>query len=439
MRAALKALRLPGDTRIEGVLQMKTLVIIVCLALSLASQFGLEAEKSEFARAWSISDPLVVILAAFCVIQVAASKWRLDSTAWFQFGTIICLLLSGIVNQNLSNGTLLNFIRTASGGLAVYVAMMNSVDSGRLIRRFGFLCFVSAVVLWGFGAAPIIEKFSSDFRSDQALFGTTEINTFGFMFVLMFGASAPFWVLDNRFFAGTIISGVMVAGAASSLSRSAVSTLAISLVAILATGGSSRRKGTPITPLLILCTVAAVLYGRFVTLGSESAAAELVQRKVNEYGDDAVNLRLSELTITPIMEWAKEPFMVLLVGDGMTFQHTFLANAVWMSGLLGLICGIGTYVSLIVDAVRNFRFNRGSRVHRIVSMCFGVLVLAMILDDSVTNHRFHNQMICYFFFAAAGAFSGFLRSQRSKLPEVIYRNVTTGHMAGEIRSAIMPG
>ncbi len=88
---------------------MKTILITFCLTICMRAAFGVEAEKAEYTRAWALADPVLVLLLLVCVWNLSAGKWRLDGTGLFMFANVLVLGFSALVNDQFSNGTLLNF------------------------------------------------------------------------------------------------------------------------------------------------------------------------------------------------------------------------------------------------------------------------------------------------------------------------------------------
>jgi hypothetical protein len=207
----------------------------------------------------------------------------------------------------------------------------------------------------------------------------------------------------------------MAMGAFVSLSRSAITNLLIAACIIIVAEHGGRRRLTRLVAMLTGMIAAGILIGfLFSSLGVLSGARAFVENKVSGYEDDAVNTRIQDLTIKPIIEWWKQPTSTLLFGDAVSHQHTFIANALWMGGVLELFCGAAIYLSMAACAVRAIRTRAAGS--RLIGGCFLALVLAMFLDDSVANSRYESQFVAYCFYVIAGAFSGSLRFQLRSSP-----------------------
>ncbi len=286
--------------------------------------------------------------------------------------------------------------------------MSNSVRNARDLRRFCWLCVVFAVIIFGLSIPNLSAAWSAGFTNNVLTFGVMDLNGYGFLFVLLFCATAPLWLIWKDVFRGLVVGGGLAAGALISLSRSAWANLliAVAIIFVLREFKGSRGRVRRAMTLLLAMSLAGLAIRRVSQ--ARPGAAQFGEQKVSDFEDDAVNTRLVQLTLNPIGDWLQQPVPTLIIGDAASFQHTFLANALWFTGIAGLICGLGIYLSLMVRAWHAWRRSRNSE-HWLTAACFLAVVVAMVFDDSATNHRYHSQMLSYLFFSTTGAFTGSLR------------------------------
>ncbi len=386
---------------------MKQLTLIGCLLVSILAGIGIEAEKAQYARAWSWADPLIPFLAALVIWQLSVGQWRLNRTALILALNVAVLGLAGIANAT-ANGTLLNFGRNATVAFLVYVATFNTVRNQRDLKLYSGLVMLAAVGVYVLSIPNLIAAWSGGFTNLFYVFGFIDLNALGFIFVLLFCSSAPRWLNSVKFTQGVAFGGALAVGALVSFSRSAWTTLAASALLITTLRDSRGVKDRVFR--FVTLAAAFVVAGLIFNWVAQQlpGAAQFGQNKVDDYGDDAIGLRWIELTVKPVQEWLDQSLLVVLFGDGVTFQHTFVANAVWMSGFFGLVSGIAVYVSMGLTALKATRFHANREV-QLAGACYLAMVVAMFLDDSVTNQKFHSQLISYLFAGSAGAFSGSFR------------------------------
>lgn len=395
---------------------MKLVLTVLCLAASFLSTYGVTTERLETMRSWSLAEPVLFVIGCLFLLRMLMGTWKLDAVSVFQALTPFLLILSGLLNNALSNGTLLNFVRTSLAGAVLYITMLNVIRGVNDLRRFSWLCLLAAFIVYAISIPTLATTWRGGFTNIFFVFGMTDLNSFGFLYVLLFCASAPLWLSDQKLWRGFLIAGFLASGAMLSLSRSAWSNIAVaSLVGFMVRDTRSKGRGLRVIGLG-LGLLAAFFVFTFVA-DRLPGAREFGAVKVNDYGDDAVRVRLLDLTLRPLQEWIHEPVSTLVLGDAISFQHTFIANALWVSGILGLICGVGVYTGMMLQAVRAWR-SRTSSIpgYRMIGACYAALVIVMFLDDSITNHRFHSQLLSYLFYASAGAFAGCLRNQKAAAP-----------------------
>jgi hypothetical protein len=384
---------------------MKNTLIVLCVASCVLAAFGFEQEKLVYSNSWSLADPVIGFLGIVCLWQASTARWRLDGTALFSIANLLVLGFSALLNGKISNGTTLNFGRVAFSGLIVYVAMSNLVRNGRDLRRFGALCLLSCAVIYGFSIPNFLTGWSAGFTNQLFAFGYVDLNAYGFLFVLLFCATAPMWLSWADILRGLLVGASLASGAFISLSRSAWANLLVAS-AVIFTFRDSRTSGHRIVrsmTLILAIGVALLVIDRVSQ--ALPGATQFRQAKVDDFEEDAVNVRLVDLTITPIKAWAGQSAPVLMIGDAVSYQHTFLANALWFTGITGLICGLGIYGSMFRSAWLAWRYPVNSE-YRLAAVCYLATVAVMVLDDSATNHRYHSQMLSILFFAASGAFAG---------------------------------
>jgi hypothetical protein len=387
---------------------MKTFLIVLCLAACILAGIGIEEEKEQFARSWSLADPLIALCGAICLTMFLSGKWRTDQTSLFIIATGVVLAASASANGEWKNGTLLNMGRTVTSDAILYVIMFNVVRDVRALRRFCWLILATAAVIFQLSIPTLMSTWSLGFTNILYTFGAIDLNTFGFSCVILFCASAPLWLSWREVFRGFLVGTALASGALLSFSRSAWTNLLIAagFMAVLRGNTSSRQRVTRIVTMGLGLIAAFFIINSVTSLLPD--AAQFGKAKINDYGIDVVDTRLDELTLKPVLEWSHEPVVTILIGDATSIQHTFVANSVWTTGLFGLLCGAGTYWTMGWTAIAALR-KASLKEHRLTAACFLALVVVMFLDDSVTNHRFHAPFISYLFFATAGAFSGLLR------------------------------
>ena len=389
---------------------MKTLLMIFCLAICILAAYQFEPEKIVYSRSWSFADPLLAILALVCILQLGTGRWRIDQCAAIQLASVAILGVTALVNSAWNNGTLLNSARMACASALLYITMRNITGDLRDLRRFSGLCLMTGLVVYAISIPKFLTTWSADFTNYFFVFGFENLNDFGFLFVMVFCASAPFWLRDRNIIRGFFAAALLASGALISLSRSAWTTLGIAALICASVRDVKSKRARIIRLLAVGAGFIAAAYVFSLMVARLPEAQQFGEKKLAGYGEDAVDTRLIDLTLTPFLEWLREPPSTWIFGDAVSDHHTFFANAIWSTGIFGLAAGLALYISMARTAIHAWRLRSNSlKEYKLAGACYAALVLVTFLDDSATNIRYHSQVVTYLFYASAGAFAGFLR------------------------------
>jgi hypothetical protein len=378
--------------------------LLAAFAAVAASGFYAETLEGLDIRKWSYGDPICAVLFLVSIVSVLLRRWRLDLPAFMMAGYLATMAVSGLYNETLTKGTFLNFARNATWGLGLYVVGLNTVRTKATLEQAYQVAALFCAFLVASSMISMPTLWSSGFHNLVPLVGGLSLNEFGFIVALLFTFLATWWAMSPHSLIRGAVLVLALAGVGLSFSRSAYSNVIIAGT-ILALG--TARKQNLKAALLAVLTVIGLMsvQGELMNLFPETET--FWEEKVATYGSEVRQLRLVELNVEPVLEWATQPTELLLMGDGITFQHSLVPSTLWMTGLLGAIFMGLYYFGLLRNAVELWRKwppDTGLRIN--LGIGFFALILIMFLNDLIANHRNHSAVICYLFGLTSGVFSG---------------------------------
>jgi hypothetical protein len=398
---------------------IKRTVLLLAYAACVASVFPLLGSEETDAPHWVLADPICAGLGVYCAVMVILGKWRLDAPAGWMMAYLVLFGLTGALHYSSLTGTFFGFGQTATYTLVLYLTAMNTVRTPKDLKlTWAYSAATSCV----FVIVPVIslyQTWTDRFTNVVVLIGNLgNMNAWGFVLVILFCPILLAWLSSVRLAWLSSVRSVgwlfilmsVLVGIGLSLSRGAY--IGVTLISVLLLKGGSRTgRWTRALSLCVVAGVAIIALREIIVVQPD--AAQFLSRKADSYSTDIYENRLYAANLTPMSAWLVEPLDVIVIGDGVSYQHSLLSNTLYMTGLTGVVVMVLYHMAMWKTAVslwRNkaalsdFQCNPGS-------ILMG-LVVAMLLNDLSTNLRFHSPTVGYLFGVTAGALVGYARELR---------------------------
>ena len=383
------------------------LLVGAFLACGLAG-YAIEPEKYIYAHSWSMADPLCGILATITLWLFLLGKWRMDTPSLWMAAYVCMYAVTMTFNATWNSGTALNFFRTATAALVLYIVVHNVMCNIDDLKWFYWLTALLGIIVSLTGIFVLIGQWADNFAKVLNVVsvlgsGPNTMNSWAFVQVMCLAIALAWWFQSPAAVHRALTCAVLGVGIALSLSRTAYSCLV--LILLFAVVGARRRHAKRVI-VIVFSVVGAI----WLAIGQLSEAVPqamtLAGEKLNTYQSDLNDTRLVALTIDPLMAWLRQSPVVWIVGDGSSQQHNLLTNCLWMTGLLGTFLMVGYHTALFRKALKLWRAERKTySAPATLGSVFFALILVMLLDDLLTNLRNHSSGVAYTFAVLAGGLS----------------------------------
>ena len=406
--------------------------VMAYVVMSIPALFCVQvSQEGQLARHYSYGEIGMVVLLLYLAIRVLLRKEQPYLPTMCCLAVSAAYLLSGLVNQTASSGTILTFARNWLLCGVLYQVVFRLACDGRFRTLIQRLCVVMSLILGGLWANAAGQRWWSVLPGQRiallsgadSVLSVTNNNGLGMCFVFL---SVPCFiaVIEHRqsaLYAVGVVTGIL--GVVASFSRTAY--ICIAVVAICASiDGFSRRRRSSLALIIFAAGISIAAY--FWALQTVPGAEAYWSQKVNRSGEELRDLRFGQLILEPIVNWSGSSLVGILFGDGKSFQHSVISNAIVMTGMLGFVCVMTAYAQMFLGAVRRGTTGYRPRASVNVRWLLGGTVCAMFAGDCVTNLIDHLPTLASLFVIVVASFSpqrvgADPRDARGRVPE--YGNI----------------
>lgn len=329
------------------------------------------------------SDAVFVLLVLLFLKDLVDGRLRFPRFAQDWLFYILILLFSGLVNLTFLEGPFLNIFKTYCFSFVLFVMVYSYIQNG-LLRKKMFLIY-SAILLVAFMIKTWTEMQANllaadvEFTSVGLFDSSLNLNTWGFILVLFLVQTLYFAVTTKFKNLAIIIAGITLIFIFFSYSRTAYT---LALMALLWTFLYVDRgaKNTIVLPLILLGVI--YLGWNIWEFNISEDSLSFLERKSTGYGDDLVNTRFQMINILPLEEHYSEFNIInIVVGDGISIQHSFLSHTLIVTGILGFIVYVRRFWSQLAVLIENIK----RRLLVKESKMLVLLLLIILINDFITN------------------------------------------------------
>jgi len=337
--------------------------------------------------------------------MILQGEWRIDKPAWWMSAYVCMHAVTMAVNATWGSGAALNFFRTATWALVLYIIVHNAMCNIDDLKWFYWLAALLGIIVALNGIFVLVGGWGQSFTNLLPVLGRSPntMNSWGFVQVMCFAIAVAWWAQSPTAVHRALTCVVLVVGITLSLSRTAYTCVVLILLfTVVGTRGRNAAR--------IAVIVSAVGCAMWLATGqlreSVPQAMTFLNKKVDSYQSDLNDTRLVGITIDPLTKWVRQSPAVWILGDGSTQQHNLLINCLWMTGLLGTLSMVGYHTALFRKSLKLWRAERRTSLASAnLGPAFFALVLVMLLDDILTNLRNHSSVVAYTFAVLAGGLS----------------------------------
>ena len=123
----------------------------------------------------------------------------------------------------------------------------------------------------------------------------------------------------------------------------------------------------------------------FFGFNVSDSAISFFNNKSSNYGEDLISTRFYLINIDPIINnFEKFNILQILIGDGVSIQHSFLSHTLIVTGLLGFMIFIKKYYLIIKDSFRLIKKGVSNNISKFLILT----ILIVLINDFITNVSF---------------------------------------------------
>lgn len=326
----------------------------------------------------TLADYICVPLFIVSCYKILLKRWGFDIFFKLTSIYIICMLLSALFNGNLFNTTFINFFRNYTYGSIIYLVTVNCLKSYKDIKVLLFF-FLAYVLVFLFNYQTMMQdSFSQDLAHIDFGYGRNNV-AFTAMLLAIFCEFLFYSKLLKSYI--VLLIPLMLLIMVSCASRFAFIMFVTSFIVyrIFAKTGFSKRELFTIVLLMLVTPFVSSLLMNYIDSSFLSSSSEYLTEKVNNADDDFIHLRIFAINLIPIEKFYNENGLGhLLLGDGVSIQHSWFSHTFITTGIVGLICYIKTNIELILWSFK----------YKGVGLFLFIFITAMISNDFITNARF---------------------------------------------------
>lgn len=345
---------------------------------------------------------------AFIFIDgVVKKKYRFPKFAKYWVYYVLVLVFSAVLNLTFFDGPFLNIFKTNVISLMYFVivyslVLKNGIKANSFIKGIGILGIAFLIKTW----PQMQEAWAAsevDFTNVGVYDSSLNLNTWGFVLVLFLIIMVYAWFSKIYSRIALISCVIIVAFIFFSYSRTAYSLVGLILVWSIFYINKFNIKNL-IFPLVIIGLVFIFQNQlNFFDFKVSETALTFWENKSGSYGEDLVNTRFYLINIKPLIESYESfnPFQMLL-GDGISVQHSIVSHALIVSGIIGFIVYMKRFIYVFRFCI--YRLKRNIEVVQVKFLM--LLILVVLINDFITNASsflpfaaYLSSIIMAFFFA----------------------------------------
>lgn len=304
----------------------------------------------------------------------------------FWFFSLGLLFISATVNLTLFEGRFLNIFKTELISLIIFNVIYNSIYRNRITEKkyfIGVIILMSSFLVKTWPEMQVAWGQSGDEFTNVNIFSSSlNLNSWGYILVLFLVIMLYFYVIKIYRLYAFIFIFILISFIFFSYSRTAytLSLLAIFWCVIYVNKFKIKK-------ILFFLIFAFLLYLfrnelNVFNFNVSSSALEFISNKSGGYENDLINTRFYLINIQPVVE-NYEMFspLEMLLGDGVSVQHSFPSHYLVVNGVLGFIYFMKRFLFAFRLSIRNIIRNQEKIKSKMLLLVLGVI----LINDFVTN------------------------------------------------------
>ena len=327
----------------------------------------------------SYADFFMCILLVIMCLKIISRKWELDKFALLNLGYVFIMLFSSFLNQTFTNTIFINYFRIYFYGCVAYICLFNSLKCKTDLIRF-LLFFSLYLIFFAFNTRDFImlsqesdvsnyQDFTSSLSYGRNNWGFTGLLFIIFTLYLMLTKQIKTWQ-------SVLVLGLSVLVIFLSVSRMSILGALIVFVCFCFIGKKNRLT------ILFSAVVVYFLVSFLMDFVSEEVLdSELgfINEKMDNASDDFYSTRVYSINILPLsLFYEKADLIQFIFGDGISIQHSIVAQTLMSTGIVGFIYFLFAHINLFLTYLRKSQQDKMT----------ALLIFIFIANDFITNSRF---------------------------------------------------
>lgn len=356
---------------------MKFGIILLCIYLTLY-------KFNNTGITITYSDAILIVVIPMFINDIFKGRIRLNKFGKLFFSYNILLLFSGLSNQTFLEGAFLNIFRTGLVSWLLYTWSYSLVINKEIKQKYYFILMLALAILFLIKTWPEMQSAwtSSEegFTNVNIFENSLNLNTWGFTVLLFFIVAGYSWSLRHQQLLSAIIMLTLSTFVLFSFSRAAWALLFISAVWILFY--VNKLKVSRIVQLLLLGMLILILNSHFKLINFEfsDTAIEFIGKKLSDFEDNFINVRLFLINILPIEESIQRfNLFQIFFGDGISIQHSWFSHTFLVTGIVGFFVFVRRFFVGFLEGAKSLAYSK-------VSGKFVILILMLLMvNDFISN------------------------------------------------------
>lgn len=377
---------------------MKYYLILLTIFLTLFS-------VSDLGVSLTYGDYTAILILILFFNDLIRGEYFLNKFSNYWLYYIIILFISSVINFTWLEGRFLNIFKTNLFSLVFFVIVYNLIIKNKLSAKsyllgLTVLCITFLVKTWPEMQSAWAE---TEFTNVNIFESSLNLNTWGFSLILFLLVTLYGWSMKIVPKVSLISSIVLIVFIFFSYSRTAYSLTLLTVIWSVFYVNKSNIKNL-IFPIIALSLI-FVFRNQLNVFGFQisDAALNFFDKKAGGFGNDLINTRFYMINIEPILEnFNSFNPLQMLIGDGVSVQHSFISHSLVMTGLIGFIY----YTLRFWYAIKlSFRLILSNK--KIIDSKYLLLaIIVVLINDFITNisaflpfSAYLSAIIIAFFFA----------------------------------------
>lgn len=354
--------------------------------LILLSIFLTLFKLADASLSFNYGDFVSFLILGFFINDFIKGRIELNVFSKFWMYYLFILFLSSTINFTFFEGRFLNIFKTNFFSIIYFtytysLIFKNKINIKKFVLGVYILAFVFLLKTW-----PEMQQAWSNssigFVQSNVFESSLNLNSWGFILILFLIFSLYLWVSKIFSKLSLIFSVIFVIFIVFSFSRTAYSLTALILFWTVFYVNKSNIKNL-IFPLFFIIFI--VLFKdqlNVFNLQIPESALTFFKDKSDNYADDLVNTRFYIINIEPLVSnYSIFNPVQMLVGDGVSVQHSFISHSLIVTGILGFVFFIKRYFYAFKYSLKNIKKKRII----VPSKFLLLIILVVLINDFVTN------------------------------------------------------